>query len=136
MENQFRKISSILHIILILLFILSALSIYSCNKLDMDEPTPPPPVIGGCDTTNVSYSAFIKTTLVKNCTSSGCHSTASGLGGTVLLITYDNIKSAGLSGNLLKGIKGTMGAYIIPQSDLGCDILKFQAWVNKGALNN
>ena len=88
-----------------------------------------------CNTVNVSYSTFVKPVL-QACTS--CHRPGNS-GGGILLDTYENTKSAALSGKLYGAISWTNGYIKMPNggSKLNdCYIQKIKSWVDAGALNN
>ena len=120
--------------ILLPVFLLS-LSLQSCfdDKRDQLYPTPS----GGCDTTNVQYSAFVKQIVSTNC--SGCHSaTSKAAGGNIALDTHADLKVMASNGKLVPAINHT-GPFPMPQGGNkldDCTIAKISAWVNAGAPNN
>lgn len=91
---------------------------------------------GGCDTNNVSFSAFVNPLIGQQCL--GCHNTSSPNGG-VNLQGYSNVKTYVDNGRFLGTIKHTSGYSPMPQNQAkmdDCSIAKLEAWINNGALNN
>jgi cytochrome c5 len=96
------------------------------------------PSSSSCDTSDVTYSGFVKTTMESFCYV--CHSTTAGpSNGGVILEGYNNIKVYVDNGKLLGAIKHESGFSAMPQggSKLSdCTIKKIEAWVDSGAPNN
>ncbi len=94
--------------------------------------------ICGCDSTNVSFSAYIAPVIQTFCI--GCHSNTTSQGG-VNLQGYTNVLAQVNNGKLIKTIKWQTGPGIVAMPYKGsklsdCTISKFQSWVNAGSLNN
>lgn len=87
----------------------------------------------GCDTTNVTYSASIKTIFDNNCAMSGCHDAQTKSFGYDLSDYNGSVAST--QGRLLGAINHQNGFSAMPKgmaklSD--CDISKITAWINAG----
>lgn len=90
----------------------------------------------GCDTTNVSFSTFVKPLLDMHCL--GCHSGSSPSGG-ILLTDYSNILTVVQNGSLLGSIQHENGFTAMPIGNdqlPQCDIDKIKSWIDAGALDN
>ncbi|MDP4933751.1 MAG: hypothetical protein NWR30_03495 [Salibacteraceae bacterium] len=91
---------------------------------------------GGCDTSNVTFSAFVNPLIGQQCL--GCHNASSANGG-INLQGYTNVKTYVDNGKFLGSIKHTSGYSPMPQNQAkmdDCTIAKLEAWINNGALNN
>lgn len=88
-----------------------------------------------CDTSNVTYSSYIKPLVDSRCTS--CHSGGSPSGG-IDLTTYAGIKTQVDNGKFYGAIAQLDGFIPMPQGDRlsDCDISKVKIWVDKGAQQN
>lgn len=86
-----------------------------------------------CDTTAISYSAYIKPLIANNCLS--CHAPGTVQESTPLS-TYENVRDYAELGLLVSRTNDTNTP--MPQSGLlpECDRNKIRAWVNAGAPNN
>ena len=89
-----------------------------------------------CNTSNISYSAFVEPVLETNCY--GCHSTSANQGG-VNFEGHANLVSTLAAGRFEGAIRHDSGFSPMPQgapklSD--CTVDKIIAWIEDGALNN
>jgi len=93
----------------------------------------------GCDTTNVTFTAFVKPKIDAQC--KACHSGGSPSGG-VLLTTHAEIQAVAKTGQLygvLSWIAPYTGSKQMPPGGpkwSECDLKKLKSWINKGAPNN
>jgi hypothetical protein len=84
-----------------------------------------------CDTTNITYTTFIKPLIQGKC--QGCHSGSNPQGG-IDLSTYASAKPTATNGKLVSSI--TRATNWMPKSGQkldNCTITKVKAWVNAGA---
>jgi hypothetical protein len=91
---------------------------------------------GGCDTSNVTWSATVRPIIDTNC--KGCHTAASPSGG-VVLDNYSAVANTAFNGSLLGSVQHSPGWTSMPfgGSKLSdCDIAKIRIWVNAGSPNN
>ncbi|MDZ4822638.1 MAG: c-type cytochrome domain-containing protein [Flavobacteriales bacterium] len=89
-----------------------------------------------CDTTNVTFAAWIAPLISNYC--EGCHS-GNTPSGTLSLTNYDEIKAAALDSSMLHSLMGTGGYEPMPyQSEplSECQIDMIEIWINDGAPNN
>jgi hypothetical protein len=121
---EYMKKNIIIRLLPVLIII--GMVLISCEKDQLLSP--PPIIVNGCDTINISFSQVINPIIISDCV--GCH--GSGGAGGVNLDGYDNIKTNALNGELVLSINGTMRQFL--KND--CELLKIQAWVNKGASND
>jgi len=104
------------------------------HKGDIEYPST------ACDTTNVTLSGELTDIMEANCFR--CHSNANAdiSGGSYNLQDYNTIHEAALSGALLSSIlRDNKLAPPMPQDGgklSDCEINKFKAWIDRGALNN
>jgi hypothetical protein len=87
---------------------------------------------GGCDTTGVTYTAFIKPLVSNKCL--GCHATAAS-GGGILLNDYNQVKASVQSGKFYGSIAYLSGNSPMPkggQQLSPCFVTKVKAWINAG----
>lgn len=94
------------------------------------------PQIGGCDTTNVTYSATISTIMSSNCNS--CHSGSAAQAG-IKTDNYTDLKTIADNGKLWGAVNHETGFSPMPKdrpqlSD--CDLSKIRIWIDNGSLNN
>jgi mono/diheme cytochrome c family protein len=85
-----------------------------------------------CDTTNVTYSKIASILNANSC--AGCH----GSGTSVPLNSYDNVKTAALSGRLIGAVEHLTGYNPMPNSSQKiseCDRTTIKAWINQGTKN-
>jgi len=118
------------------LFVLSGALLMTASGCYNDNIESLYPTSNGCDTSNVSYTNFVKPILDNKCLS--CHNQTLPSGG-VDLSTYEKVKIESVQGALLGSIKqnGTAAAMPVGSSKLDdCTISKIQSWVNAGAQNN
>jgi hypothetical protein len=117
------------------LIVLSAALVASCyydNKEDLYQNFPK----GDCDTTAVTYSAFIQPLLAQKCATSGCHlppSISAGLD----LSQYASAKAIADNGSFYNRIRGI--GPLMPQGGPAlspCEIDKIKSWIDAGALEN
>lgn len=92
-----------------------------------------------CDVTAVTLSGSVNPILDYNC--NGCHdsSSASALGGNIVLDQYNLLKKYADNGSLLGSIKHQSGYEAMPKSAAkltACDILTIQTWIANGAQND
>ncbi len=90
----------------------------------------------GCNTIDVSYSRNIVPILDANCVT--CHNDISQQGG-VVLDTYENVIPYVENGKLLGSIRHDDGFEPMPLTGgklTACQIKKFEAWIDAGALDN
>ena len=97
------------------------------------------PSAENCDTSNITYSGFVVQTMENFCYV--CHDQTNGpsIGGNVILEGYSEIKVYVDNDKILCSINHNPGCPAMPQggSQLStCTILKIEAWVLAGALNN
>lgn len=86
-----------------------------------------------CDTSNVSYSAFVAPLLQSRCYS--CHPGTS----SISLKTYTDVQAVAKDGRLINALKYLTGGSknMPPDGKLdACTVSKIEAWVKKGAPNN
>ncbi len=100
------------------------------------EETLYPADLNPCDTANVTYTGTIQPMLQQNCYS--CHSDAANLG-SVSVEGYDNVLALVNDGRLVGTVNYQSGFSPMPSdapklSD--CNLLKIDAWISHGALNN
>lgn len=122
-------------IINLIIFAMSAFLVTSCYY-DNEEYLYPELPGGQCDTTGVTYSAFVAPLLASNCNS--CHNEATS-NGNVITSTYTGLKTAVNSGVFRKAINHESGASAMPQGGNklpSCELLKIDAWINQGAPQN
>ncbi len=92
--------------------------------------------IGGCDTTNVTYSKSIVSIINLNC--AGCHGNVQPQG-NINLTGYDNVKKVVNAGRLLGAIMHKSGFVPMPDNNMtlsDCYLRQFQIWIAAGAPNN
>jgi hypothetical protein len=94
------------------------------------------PQIGGCETTNITYSGTISQIMSGNCNS--CHS-GSAPEGNVKTDNYTDLKTIADNGKLWGVVNHETGFSQMPKdrpklSD--CDLSKIRIWIDGGALNN
>lgn len=93
-------------------------------------------IVGGCDTTFVSYSTFVAPVLKTYCV--GCHS-GGAPSGNISLNSHAAVQSLAFSGRLVGAISWANGYKPMPQGSnklSECKINKIKAWINDGAQNN
>ncbi|HYV92512.1 MAG TPA: c-type cytochrome domain-containing protein [Chitinophagales bacterium] len=92
--------------------------------------------VGGCDTSNVTFSGSVVSILQINCY--GCHS-APTPGGGVLLTSYNGVKTVVDNGKLWGAISFSQGYIGMPYNGSkmsDCNIAEIRIWIDGGALNN
>ena len=127
------KLQSILSLLVLLLFLAACTS----DSEDVLTNTPNPGTPSGCDTTTVTFAATI-TPLLTTYGCNGCHSGTAPSGGFTLT-SYNGVKAKVTQGRLLGAITHAAGFKPMPQGGNkmnDCDINKFRAWINRGALND
>jgi hypothetical protein len=91
-----------------------------------------------CDTAGMTYTAKIQPILKTNCLDKGCH-TASNPNGAVNLESYTEVKKTVPGSKLLNTLKYIAGGSknMPPTGKLSdCDVLKVEAWINRGTPEN
>lgn len=89
---------------------------------------------GGCDTTDVSYNAYIQPLMQSRCT--GCHGGSTPQGG-IDLTTYANVKTQALNGKLYTSVSRNTNWMPKGGAKLeACIQLKIKSWVDAGAPQN
>jgi cytochrome c5 len=89
-----------------------------------------------CDTIKVSFAAFIKPMVDRDC--KACHSGTIPVG-VIPLNDYKEIKSAAQTGKLYGSINGFNGYKPMPQGGTkwsDCEIIKLKSWIDAGTPNN
>ena len=84
-----------------------------------------------CSSVNASFTN-VKTIIVANCATAGCHNAASGAGGTIFE-TYDQVKAKAARINQRTIIERSMppGGSLSPN-----EIAILKCWINSGTPNN
>lgn len=127
MENRIINIKTLFSILFVAVLLQSC---YYDNEEDL-YPVPPP-----CDTSNVTYSAYVWPVINDNCTS--CHS-GSAPSGNISLTDYDEVVAAANNGSLLGTIRPDAGWSPMPKGGPqlpDCDIQRIEIWVDDGTPNN
>ena len=117
--------------------VMVGLAACSSDSEDLLEPTPPDPVNPACDTTTVAFAATI-TPLLTSYGCTGCHG-GTAPAGNFSLTSYNGVKAKVNDGRLFGAINHQAGFRPMPQGGnkmADCDINKFKAWIDRGALNN
>lgn len=115
---------------------LSVIAFAGCYKENAEDAYVQPPVGGGCDTTNVTFSGVVKPIIDAKCATSGCHLGSATTGFD--LSTYGGVAYAIAHGAFMPAINHT-GPSPMPkgQDKLDdCTILKIQKWIDDGTLDN
>lgn len=89
-----------------------------------------------CDTTNVTYSGYVRPWLDLHCT--GCH-VGVNAGGGVFLSGFGSVQEVALNGQFLGSIQHDAGFSPMPKGEdklADCDITKIKLWIEDGAPNN
>lgn len=113
------------------------LAVASCSSDSEEDLLPPPAPPSGCDTAQVAFAATI-TPLLGTYGCTNCHSGTSP-SANINLSSYAGVKAKVDDGRLLGAITHAAGFSAMPQGGNkmnDCDINKFRAWINRGALNN
>ena len=87
---------------------------------------------GQCDTTKVTYTAFIQPLMAGKC--QGCHG-LSNPGGGIKLTTYAEVKASAQTGLFYGSIAYATGVSPMPQGGTrlsNCQTSKVKAWINAG----
>ena len=87
---------------------------------------------GQCDTTKVTYTAFIQPLMAGKC--QGCHG-ANNPGGGIKLTNYAEVKASAQTGKFYGSIAWSPGVSAMPQNGAklsACQTSKVQAWINAG----
>jgi len=119
--------------VVIVLVLSGMISFTGCYYDDEDNLYPQ---VGGCDTSNVTYSATISVIMSSNCNS--CHS-GSTPQGNLKTDNYTDLKTIADNGKLWGAVNHENGFSQMPKdrpklSD--CDLSKIRIWIDGGALNN
>jgi hypothetical protein len=94
------------------------------------------PVVGDCDTTNVTYSGTVAVILDASCVS--CHNSTFAQAG-VVVDNYDDLKVVVDNGRFWGAINHEDGYSPMPQNlpKLNeCDLKKIRTWIDEGAMDN
>jgi len=93
------------------------------------------PALVGCDTLEVSYTAYIAPLLEENCLT--CHR-GPAAPGVIRLDSYLRVKSFARNGRLYGAISHAPGFPQMPQGGKlpDCDIAKVKSWIEAGAEEN
>ena len=121
---------AIFYIFLVILFY----SFFSSCYYDRKEELYPSSLIG-CDTSNISYFADLKTITDNQCATAGCHLGTMPSG--IDLSHYEGLKKTALDGTLMPSLRHT-GPHPMPKAGLKldpCTLAKFQNWINQGMKN-
>ncbi len=90
--------------------------------------------LGGCNTTDVKFSLFIKPLVQAKC--QGCHSGNTPQGG-IKLVSYTEVKTVALDGRLYNSLTRTSNWMPKGGAKLDdCSLQKIQAWIGSGAPEN
>ncbi len=92
--------------------------------------------VNACDTTNVTYTATIKTLIAGKC--QGCHSGSAPQGG-IDLSTHTGLKAKVTDGRLWGAINHASGFSPMPKNGnklSDCEISQIRIWIDKGSPNN
>lgn len=87
---------------------------------------------GQCDTTNVTYTAYIQPLVAGKCV--GCHGN-NNPGGGIKLTNYTEVKASALTGKFYGSIAWLAGVEAMPQSGAqlsNCQLSKVKAWMDAG----
>jgi hypothetical protein len=112
----------------------------SCSSDSEDVLTTTPAPGGGgstCDTSSVTFAGSI-TPLLNSYGCTNCHS-GTNPPGNITLTSYNGVKAKINDGRLWGAINHLPGFRPMPEGGNkmnNCDINKFRAWINRGALNN
>lgn len=93
--------------------------------------------VGGCDTSQVTYSGSIVPILTTNCT--GCHSGSAPGGGGIDLTSYGNVIAQVNSGKLWGDVNHFSGFHAMPLGGAmlsTCDLSKINIWIKAGTPQN
>jgi len=119
--------------------LLSSISIIACTNESKENITPDNSG-NGCDTTNITYTNYVKSVMDVSCSTAGCHD-ASTKSGDIDLSNYTAVKGIALTTehntSLLLGVINHQNNFkAMPQNTTklsDCTINKITAWVNAGA---
>jgi len=126
-----------IYIIIVLLFL------SSCKKNKASSPSPTvasttPAGQAYCDTVTVSFSSQVKPIFNVNCSTSGCHNSASSAGGYVLM-NYSQISNNNTITRSLNTMKHMSGYSPMPKFAATLNdslIQQIECWINQGKQNN
>jgi len=119
-----------------ILFVTTVLFISGCYYDNEEYLYPEQGGPGGCDTTNVTYSATIAPILATNCI--GCHNSTIPNAG-VILSNYNDLKVQVNNGRFWGAINHLSGFANMPPSGSklsNCNLAKIKKWIDDGAPNN
>lgn len=119
-----------------IVFVLVIAGIMSFSGCYYDDEENLYPQVGGCDTTNVTYSSTVSGIMSSNCNS--CHS-GSTPEGNLKTDNYSDLKTIADNGKLWGVVNHESGFSQMPKdrpklSD--CDLSKIRIWIDGGAQNN
>lgn len=95
--------------------------------------------VSDCDTVGVAYFAVVQPLIQASCYSCHSSSNATALGAGIDLESFTTLKAYVNASRLLCAIKHEAGCSAMPKGGLqmsACTILKIEAWVAAGALEN
>ena len=125
-------------VIAALLMMAGSVSIIACTNESKENLTPDTSGTG-CDTTNITYTSYVKGIMDASCATSGCHD-ASTKSGSIDLSNYAGVKATAVTvahntSLLLGAINHEDNFSAMPENAAklsDCTILKITAWVNAG----
>jgi len=118
---------------IIILLVISTTFLQSCYYDNEEELYP---VVGDCDTTNVTYSNTIAIIMEESCNS--CHNTGFPQG-NIITDNYDVVKVIADNGKLWGAVNHEGGFAPMPKNlpKLNdCDLKKIKTWIDDGAIND
>ncbi|KAA5536215.1 hypothetical protein F0919_00690 [Taibaiella lutea] len=132
---MFKKVKTIA----VITILLSSLSIIACTN-ESKENIIPDNSGNGCDTTNITYTGYVKSVMDGSCATAGCHDAATKSDG-IDLSNYASVKGVALTTehntSLLLGVINHNDNFTAMPENAAklsdCTINKITAWVNAGA---
>lgn len=119
-----------------LFLVLIFLGMASLNGCYYDDEDNLYPQVGGCDTSNVTYSGTISGIMNGNC--NACHSGPTA-NANVITDNYDDLKIIADNGRLWGVVNHESGYSPMPKDRpklSECDLSKIRIWLDNGALND
>lgn len=116
--------------------VLAGWAVFFCSGCYYDNSQELYPGNNSCDTTQVTFSAFVMPAINTQCKS--CHSGTNPSGG-IALTDYATVKASISSGKLYGSLAWQTGYSGMPQGGSkwsNCNLLKLKSWIDKGAPNN
>jgi hypothetical protein len=132
---MFKKVKTIAAITILL----SSISIIACTN-ESKENLMPDPSGNGCDTTNITYTNYVKSVMDASCATAGCHDAGTKSDG-IDLSNYISARGVALTtahntSLILGAINHNDDFKAMPENAAklsDCTINKITAWVNAGA---